>query len=142
MRRTLPLVARYADIWNAIALEPDAFRERTAALDELLQAAGRTPGAVRRTMMVLGIFGADPATLTERVRWYSRFAPDWAGQAVDAQIERWRKERLALIGTPAEVREQIAALGAAGVEELMVQWLDMDDLAGLEAFAAAVLPAA
>ena len=43
------------------------------------------------------------------------------------------------VGTPAEVQAQIAAYGEAGVEELMLQWLDLDDLDGLEAFAAAVL---
>jgi N-acetyl-beta-hexosaminidase len=36
---------------------------------------------------------------------------------------------------------QIRAFGAAGVQRIMVQWLDLDDIAGLEQFAAEVLPA-
>jgi hypothetical protein len=38
------------------------------------------------------------------------------------------------------VREQIAAYAAAGVEELMMQWLDLDDIEGLRVFAHTVLP--
>jgi alkanesulfonate monooxygenase SsuD/methylene tetrahydromethanopterin reductase-like flavin-dependent oxidoreductase (luciferase family) len=35
LKRTLPMVARYADIWNATRLTPDEFRARSAQLDEL-----------------------------------------------------------------------------------------------------------
>lgn len=66
-RRTLPLAARYADIWNATFLAPDAFRERSAALDELLRAAGRQPGDVRRTMMSSLFFGRDLEAVERRV---------------------------------------------------------------------------
>jgi alkanesulfonate monooxygenase SsuD/methylene tetrahydromethanopterin reductase-like flavin-dependent oxidoreductase (luciferase family) len=51
-RRTLPLVARYATIWNAIRLTPDEFRARSAQLDELVRTAGRAPNAIKRTLMV------------------------------------------------------------------------------------------
>src|SRR6266516_6844060 len=51
-KRTLPLVARYANIWNANFLSPGAFRERSAILDQLLVAAGRNPTDVRRTLML------------------------------------------------------------------------------------------
>src|SRR2546428_14005121 len=43
-QHTLPLVARYADIWNANFITPGAFQERSAMLDQLLHAAGRNPG--------------------------------------------------------------------------------------------------
>jgi hypothetical protein len=37
--------------------------------------------------------------------------------------------------------EQIKVFEAAGVQELMLQWFDMDDIDGLRAFAESVLPA-
>ncbi|HCI79284.1 MAG TPA: LLM class F420-dependent oxidoreductase, partial [Ktedonobacter sp.] len=40
---SLPLVVRYATQWNVAYLAPDAFRERAATLDKMLQAAGRKP---------------------------------------------------------------------------------------------------
>jgi len=36
--------------------------------------------------------------------------------------------------------EQIQSYAGAGVEELMLQWFDMDDIDGLRAFAESVLP--
>jgi F420-dependent oxidoreductase-like protein len=99
-RRTLPLAARYADIWNALYLPAEDFRARSAQLDELLRAAGRRPEDVRRTVMLPLFF--------------------------DARDED-------------EVRRQIAAYGEAGAQEIIFQWLALDDLEGLRAFARAAL---
>lgn len=46
-KRTLPLVARYADIWNSTALPPEEFRRRSLLLGDLLRKNGRQPGDVR-----------------------------------------------------------------------------------------------
>lgn len=40
-KRALPLVARYADIWNCTVDSVDVFAERSALLDDLLRAEGR-----------------------------------------------------------------------------------------------------
>src|SRR4051812_9658411 len=139
-RRTLPLVARYADIWNGLALSPDAFRERSTALDTLLDAAGRPRDAVRRTMMTLVFFGRDREALAARLAGAHRFSPAApTDKPLDEQIAFWRG-RTAIVGTPDECRAQIAAYADAGVSELMLQWLDLDDLAGLRAFGESVLP--
>jgi F420-dependent oxidoreductase-like protein len=95
LRRTLPLVARYADIWNAVYLPVQDFRERSARLDELLVAAGRQPAEVKRSIMM------PPPDLS---------APD-------------------------ALRQQIADYDEAGVDELMYQWLALDDVEGLRRFA-------
>ncbi len=55
--RTLPLVAKYADEWNAVFLPPAEFSRRNATLDGLLASQGRTPGSVRRSMMTGLRFG-------------------------------------------------------------------------------------
>src|SRR5215831_9387508 len=39
-KRTLPLVVRFADIWNGNFLSPEAFEERSITLDQLLRTAG------------------------------------------------------------------------------------------------------
>src|SRR2546425_12363826 len=48
-KRTLPLVARYANHWNGTFISVDDFRERSAILDQLLLVAGRDPADVRRS---------------------------------------------------------------------------------------------
>jgi alkanesulfonate monooxygenase SsuD/methylene tetrahydromethanopterin reductase-like flavin-dependent oxidoreductase (luciferase family) len=46
-RRTLPLVARYADVWHAWGT-PNSLRDVNARLDELAIEAGRDPSAIVR----------------------------------------------------------------------------------------------
>jgi F420-dependent oxidoreductase-like protein len=99
-KRTLPLAARYAGIWNAVYLPAENFHALSTQLDELLRAAGRKPEDVRRTVMLPLFF--DP-----------------------------RDED--------EVRRQIGAYSEAGAEELIFQWMALDDLEGLRAFARAAL---
>src|SRR5690606_38924045 len=50
-KRTLPLVAKYADEWNATSMPLDQYRERTRQLNELLEREGRKPEDVKRTVM-------------------------------------------------------------------------------------------
>lgn len=124
-QRTLPLTARYADEWNAVFVPPARFAELNAKLDSLLDAAGRPREAVRRTLMIGSVFGRDEQEV-ERLL---------AGR--DRQQLRARG---ILVGVADEIVEQIQAFAAVGVQRIMVQWLDLDDLDRLESFATSVLP--
>lgn len=126
-RRTLPLAARYADIWNGLALTPDQFREHCALLDAALREIGRD-AKITRTMMASLYFGRTKADVEQRL------------SARGTSVEDLRKRQDVLVGTPELVIEQIRRYGEAGVEELVLQWFDMDDLDGLRAFAESVLP--
>src|SRR5439155_10149190 len=138
-KRTLPLVARYADIWNGVSLSPDEFRERSAALDDALRAAGRQPGDVRRTMMTGLFFGHDTADLEWRLSGVRSRNAAWADKPLDDLLETLRTERNVIAGSPDAVAEQIRGYAAAGAEEIMLQWLDLDDIEGLRAFAELVM---
>jgi F420-dependent oxidoreductase-like protein len=46
-RRTLPLAARFADVWHSFGT-PNSLREASARLDELAVAAGRDPASIMR----------------------------------------------------------------------------------------------
>jgi F420-dependent oxidoreductase-like protein len=117
-RRTLPLAARYADEWNAVFIPAGRFAELSARLDGMLAEAGRRPEEVRRTLMTRVIFGREPA------------AP-----------ERERLEAQGVIaGAAPEVVERLGRLAEAGVQRVMLQWLEIDDIEGLEAMASSVLP--
>jgi alkanesulfonate monooxygenase SsuD/methylene tetrahydromethanopterin reductase-like flavin-dependent oxidoreductase (luciferase family) len=131
-KRTLPLVARYADIWNALFLTPTQFSELRSELDAQLRLVGRE-GKVRRTMMIGLFFGR---TLPELEQYLARTRPGDVRQELDRLLERGT----VLVGTPDMVVEQIKRYGEAGVEELMVQWRDLDDLERLRGFAESVLP--
>jgi len=140
-KRTLPLAARFGDIWNGDSLSPDGFRERSQRLDDLLRAAGRKPGDVKRTNSVFVVCARDEGEFERRVAGFRGFVPEFAA-APQADILRDLREKWhALVGQPAEVVEQIRALAAAGVEELMLHWVDTDNQEGLELLAEEVLPA-
>ncbi len=137
-KRTLPLAARYANIWNGIFLSPDSFREHSAILDGLLRQVGRNPGDVRRTMMHTLHFGRNMAELDRRLSGRSN-RPEYAGKSLEAVIESMQNSWSAIVGTPEMVIQQIQTYEQAGVEELMLQWFDLDDIDGLRAFADSVL---
>jgi F420-dependent oxidoreductase-like protein len=124
-RRTLPLAARYADEWNAVLVPPERFTELNARLDELLREACRPLEQVRRTLMTRAIFGRITADVERKL----------AGQSADEL-----RARGTVVGTGLEVAEQLARLDEAGVERVMLQWLETDDIDGLEAMAESVLP--
>jgi F420-dependent oxidoreductase-like protein len=127
--RTLPLVARYAAEWNALTQTPQQFQALSAHLDALLRENRRQPADVRRSMMTVLIFGADRKALEARMA------------ARGSYTATELKQRGMIVGTPPEIIEQLGALAQAGVQGVMLQWLDLDDLAGLEALAKTVLPA-
>ncbi|GAB4482129.1 MAG: LLM class F420-dependent oxidoreductase [Anaerolineae bacterium] len=128
-RRTLPLVARFASMWNAVYIPPARLRELNTRLDELLEAAGRRPFDVHRSIMTGLIFGRDDAEVQRKLD--ARRTP--------ATREDLRA-RGVVVGTPDEVVDHLGQLGEAGAARVMLQWLDLDDLDGLEALAATVLP--
>ena len=127
LQRTLPLVAQYADEWNGVLIPATKFRELDAQLDELLTEVGREPAEVRRSLMTGIVFGRNQVELDRKVT------------ARGSTVAELRRHGL-VAGTPAEVVNQLEQFSQAGVQRIMLQWLELDDLAGLEALARAVLP--
>lgn len=141
LRRTLPLAARYADMWNAVQIGPGRFGELNRTLDNLLSEQGRAPGDVHRSVMTTFVFGKDSAALDRKLTRVRDMLPEGTGASTDEQLAAWRQARGAVAGTPDAVVPQIQAYASAGAEEIMLQWLDMDDFDGLRALSATVLPA-
>lgn len=138
-KKTLPLVARFADIWNALYLTPEGFRERSRLLDELLLAQGRQPAEVKRTMMIALYFGRTLEEVERRLSWRQR-RPELAEQPLDAFMANLQSEGRAIVGSPDMVAQQINAYAEAGVQEIMLQWFDQEDGEGIRALAETVLP--
>ncbi|MFN8456676.1 MAG: TIGR03560 family F420-dependent LLM class oxidoreductase [Anaerolineae bacterium] len=121
----LSLAARYADEWNGIYRTPAQFAQLNRRLDELLLENGRQPGEVRRSQMKGLVFGRNDTELRQGL----------AGRDPAGLLERGL-----IVGTPAAVVDQLGQLAQAGMQGVMLQWADLDDEAGLEAFAQTVLP--
>jgi len=129
-RRSLSLVARFADEWNALEMPIETFRVLNQRLDEFLAAHGRRPEHVRRSLMTNCCYGENESEVYQKLeaRNYARLT-----------LDEFR-QRGALVGTASQLVEQLGRWAEAGVQRVMLQWLDLDDLGGLESMAARVLP--
>jgi len=125
-KRTLEFVVRYAQEWNGNFIKPEAFSERNTILDEMLAAAGRDPHSVRRSLMTGCIFGKDETALNEKLS---------ANETTLEEIQGYGF----IAGSTNAIKDQLGKFEEAGVQRIMLQWLDLDDMDGLEALAKAVL---
>jgi F420-dependent oxidoreductase-like protein len=130
MKRLLALAARYGDIWNGMFLSPEEFQERSTMLDGLLQKEGRERSEVRRSILHTLIPCRDQADLERKIKRNPGM------QTLIAVLNG----REPFTGTPDQLIQKIKVYEQAGVEELFFQWLDMDDIEGIRAFARDVLP--
>ncbi len=132
-QKTLPLVARYADEWNAVYLPLDTYKERAALLDGYLTKQGRAAADVKRSLMTGTVFARDEADLNRQLdERNARSDHNWTVETL--------RERGLIVGTASMWVDQIGALVDAGVERFMLQWIDQDDMQGLELIARDVLP--
>jgi F420-dependent oxidoreductase-like protein len=129
-QRTLPLVARFADEWNAVYLPVGKIRELNAKLDGLLKDERRNPQDVRRSLMTGCVFGKDGAEVTRKVKERTK------GKLSPMELAK----RGLLVGTSNQIVDQLETITQAGIQRVMLQWLDLDDLDGLESLAKGVLP--
>lgn len=127
---TLPLAAKFADEWNGVFINAAEYARRNERLDQLLVEHGRQPRAVKRSIMVGCIYGENSLEVERKVAQRSQ------GKA---NVKAFR-ENGNLVGTAGEIAAQLAQLKEAGAQRVMLQWLELDDLDGLEKLARVVLP--
>lgn len=140
-KRTLRLVAKYADEWNSTNLPPDAYRGKVDVLARHCEAEGRDPATIRRSMMAFGAVGADQAALDALARTMMRTF-GWAEDTAPATFLASIRKRGFITGTTDEVVDQLGALAALGVEEVQFQHMNFDSDELPEYLAAEVAPRA
>ena len=126
LKRSLPLAARYADEWNAIFLGKEGFHQLNSKLDEKLDMIGRAPTQIKRSMMTGIQFGRTPNQLLAVL------------EKSNQTKESLRKKGF-LVGTGEEIKSQLIELEKAGLERIMLQWLELDDLSSLSELAKWIL---
>jgi len=98
-RRTLRIVAAYADEWNVWG-DPEIMTHKNAVLDRHCAQVGRDPAAIQRSAVALLMMSDDEAYL--------------------ARARQRDTGRPTVVGTPTQVAETVAAYRDAGVDELIV----------------------
>ncbi|MBK6318589.1 MAG: LLM class F420-dependent oxidoreductase [Dehalococcoidia bacterium] len=139
-KRTLRLVAKYADEWNAVNVPPEAYSAKVKVLEGHCAAVGRDPATIARSMMTFAVIGPDPAALD---RATERMMGMWGAPAgtAPADYRETLKRRGMIVGGKAEVVDACARYAALGMQEIQFQHFNFDDDAVPEFLAAEVVPA-
>jgi F420-dependent oxidoreductase-like protein len=117
-KRTLRMVARYATEWNANAAGGhEGYRQKLAVLEQHCEREKRDPATIDRSIMCSYVTGASQAEIDRKLdemieRMPPRFRPPPGAP---------RRPFGALVGTPAQLVEQIQAWQAEGVSRIMLQ---------------------
>lgn len=129
---TLPIVAEYADMWNAGGLTPQAFAQRIAVLEAHCRRIGRDCREIEKSYLTPLYLRTDAAEVESLLRQVPR------SQAIT--LEQLRATILA--GDVATVRRQLQAYIDAGVTHFIiaVRRPGLYDLEGLRLFAKEVMP--
>ena len=118
-KRTLRLVAKYADEWNSQTLPPDGYRRKRAVLEEHCAAVGRDPSTIRRSMISIGAIGATEAEVDDATRVVMEMYSPPAGTTAEAYREGM-KSRGALVGGAEEILDSLGRLAEVGLEEVVM----------------------
>jgi len=128
-KRTLPLAAKFADEWNGVFIPPDKYTATNALLNEMLSETDREPADVKRSLMTNLVFGRTDQEVNDLIQ------RGVFGITSKSELQ----EHGIITGTANEVIDQLGEFAAAGAEKIMLQWLDIDAIDRLEAFAQDVL---
>lgn len=131
--RLLRIVAEHADEWNSHAHGPELYRGKRARLEEHCRAVGRDPGTIHRSWMGGILIGRDAREVADKGRWMQSFLG--LDSIAPTAVPQSLRERGWLVGTPDEVAGQLATWTSVGVQRVMLQWYNLDDLDGLELLA-------
>ncbi len=138
-KRTLKLVAKYADEWNGVNLTPETFKAKLAVLERHCEAIGRDPATIAKSMMAFALVGPDERALdAATTRLMGMFGAP-AG-TTPAQFRAGAKQRGMLAGTTDEVVDQLGRLARLGMSEVQFQHFDFQSDAVPEYLAAEIAP--
>ena len=122
-RRTLRLVAQYADWWNIPGGSVDNYAHKLDVLRGHCTAVGRDYDEIVKTWSAEAIAVAPTEAAARRIAAASPYSGDHA-----------------IVGTPAQVAEQLRPFLDLGVEYLIVRLVDFPDPTGIELFVHEVMP--
>src|SRR5229473_1091079 len=119
---TLKLVAQYADACN-VGGDLPIIKHKLAVLKQHCEDLGRDYNSIKRTALI-----DDCAIAETEEAAIAKLTPEQR-----ADLENMRQE--ALIGTPAMIRQRLAEYEEAGIQEIIVRFVDATQLESIRLFA-------
>lgn len=135
--------------WNTTPVSVAGLREQLIALEGACATAGRDPATIVKSLEIQVLIATDHAALRGPLRAIAALDPD--GSAPDRALAAFiagktdepppALRETTIIGTPAEVTAQLREYAEAGIDHVMLWFLDAPSAAGLILFAEQVFPA-
>lgn len=118
-KRTLGIVAKYADEWNCVNMQPETYRHKLNVLTERCTDIGRDISTMHQSMMAFGLVADDERTLDR----LTRFVMDMHGATGSPAAYRQTRaeESNWIVGLTSEVVDKLGAFGEMGLEEVQFQ---------------------
>ena len=132
---TVVPAARFADEYNTIMAPPEECAARRERVARACEREGREP--IPLSLMTGCAIGRDEAEARERIR--RRL--ERTGQEIDPDEYKAQRGSAAILGTLEEAVERLGAYESAGLERVMLQHLDHEDLAMVELIGRELAPA-
>jgi alkanesulfonate monooxygenase SsuD/methylene tetrahydromethanopterin reductase-like flavin-dependent oxidoreductase (luciferase family) len=134
-RRTMRVAAELADEWNVTRVTYDEYPRKLDVLAGHCRVVGRDPSTIRLSLMAPIVIGRTRAEVAARLargrEWFPRVPEDEA---------EWRAQSF-LFGSVDDVVRDLLRWQGFGIHGVMLQCLDIDDLAAIELIAREVIPA-
>ena len=129
-RHTLPLVARFADVWNVPTYGLGQWELKAEALEQACEVAGRDPSSIRRSHQAVLVLASDDSALAvAREKAAHRFpGPGWN---VDVG---------GYIGTPGMLVEHLTSMSERGIDQFVFLPSDRGEGDTLDLLAEEVVP--
>jgi alkanesulfonate monooxygenase SsuD/methylene tetrahydromethanopterin reductase-like flavin-dependent oxidoreductase (luciferase family) len=125
--RSLRLAARWADEYNLVMMTSEECAKAVPAVKQAWRDAGRAEPVV--SLMTSCIIGSDDVDLLERAHAVAEVRGE---DATDPEAYLRSERPNSLVGTVAQLRENLATLEEVGVERVMLQYLPHADLDGVD----------
>ena len=131
-KRVLPLVAKYAQMWNIPNLEPDKIAEKGKVLQEACKKIGRNCAEIEWSYLTPVYIKADAASAQSLLEMVAKLR--------NVTVDEARKS--ILVGDPAAVRQQVQTYIDAGVTHFIINLRKpgLYDREGVRMFAKEVMP--
>lgn len=123
-KRTLPLVAKYADEWNAVNDKLDVYKYLTEVLAARCEDVGRDPATLHRSMMAFGLVAGDERSLDRLTRHHMEMSGA-TGSPTEYRAAQVRDKNW-IVGLTDEVVDKLGQFAELGVEEVQFQLFNFD----------------
>ena len=138
-RRTLRTVARYANEWNVVGVDIAEYQRLAGVLADHCAAVGRDPSEIRHTQMSAPVVGRTDAEVKAHLARIAEKIPALGEGDPDKSLNGVR-ERGWLVGSPAEIVDELGRREEAGITRTMLQHHANDDFDTVELIASEILP--